>query len=60
MLDAEMLKVIADLEPGVKEALDSYVQLQWTKYLIETGGGVLAFCLLGLGIFYVVMKVKNA
>ena len=40
-MDEKVLKLFTDVGPHAKEALDSYVSLQWAKFLAGYGIGFL-------------------
>ena len=45
MNDQEMLKLVADVGPHAKDALDSYMALQWANFWASCIGGVGEFLL---------------
>lgn len=55
-MDEQVLRLFADVGPHAKDALDSYILLQWMKFLVPTSIGILML----IGIIFVIIKAINA
>lgn len=56
-MDEQTLKLFAEVGPHAKEALDSYILLQWFKFIIETG--LITLVIFGGIVFLIFLVRKN-
>ncbi len=54
-MDEKILRLFTDVGPHAKEALDSYITLQWVEFIVGYG---LVFTILGVIVFIVYSAIK--
>lgn len=59
MKEEQLLKIIGDVGPGAKDALDSWVSLQWANFYGDCIFGAIAFILIGAFCYFFIKYIKR-
>lgn len=58
MKEEEVLKLMVDIGPNAKDAVGSWVSLQWIEFWVGVIGNSIGFLLLGVFLYVAIIAIK--